>query len=393
MKKQKKILACFLACMMLAGCGGGNQPGQTETRSQIETPEEPSFAETEAAAKTENIWETAANGDRIDYMLTDSVSIKAVLEIPEEGLEEIPVIHAKRMSYSAETYRSALGIEAPTEEWEQSAPQGCEPDTSYHYDGTVNTGNGPTEGIVGVSVTGFLYTDLWLEQYSENYPVFSVNRDRKPLEGTDTEGDLGFMSRGEAIEAGQKFLMEKLGMEKVEILEAYSMRHEDMKKVQEMHIADDEKYGYMKEPTVLADWSEEDDAYLLYYEQFLGKLPIVSNPHSGEGPYVPMGTAELGLTARGVEYLHQDWNLEVTESRDEGLLPLEEIIKILEKKCAAFGSEKIIDTMKLVYYPILTSDSSAPYEYDFYPVWQFEFEDEYGLPIYINAVNGVEIMS
>ena len=50
--------------------------------------------------------------------------------------------------------------------------------------------------------------------------------------------------------------------------------------------------------------------------------------------------------------------------------------------------------MKLVYYPYPTDiDPNAPYEYDLYPVWQFEYETQFGKElIYINAVDGIEIV-
>ncbi len=386
MRKQGRIFLLLLAFLTLAGCGAEQKEtgGEKETGISVET--------------EENGWAGIANGDMVEVPISEGVMLKAQVEMPEEGMEGIQTLHVRMDGFPAETYREAFGIQEPVEEWAYREGFGFEPEKVYNYSGEAGTGEERMPATLALGTDVYFSTKKWEDKYAGNYPVYSVNGLRDPWEEAVTNADLEFMDREEAIAAGREFLTEELGIEDARILQAISMRHEDMQKIQQNTIREEQELGYnIKSPTTMDDWSKEDDAYLLVYEQIFHGLPIVSYPLvRSDDFYIPGGTVELGLTVRGVERIQQSWSLEVLESRDEELLPLEEIIGALEKKYGmTLAGGLTLDTMKLVYYPYPTAvDPDAPYEFDLYPVWQFEYKkDEYGSDfVYINAVDGMEIV-
>ena len=389
MKKIKRLAALLLAAALLSGCGGGkpDAPKGSNTGNEGQT-------ETQPAELT---WETVSNGDMIEREISEGVTLKARIQMPEEGLDGIQVLHVKQVGFSAEVYKEAFGIETPIEEWDYREGFGFEPEKVYNYTGMIDTGKETMQAILTLGTENFLSTERWFDKCAGNYPFSSYNNYPTPTEGMDTASDLPFMDKEEAIERGQEFFTETLGLEDVRILQAFSMRHEDMKKVQEDTIEQEKELGYnIKNPTSLDEWSEEDDAYYLIYEEIIHVLPLVSYPlPRNDDFYLNHGVVSLGITDRGIEMVQQGWTREVSEEWEEPLLSFEEVMKALEKKYSMTLTDGVeLIGMKLVYYPYPTDiDPNAPYEYDLYPVWQFEYETQFGKElIYINAVDGIEIV-
>ena len=109
-----------------------------------------------------------------------------------------------------------------------------------------------------------------------------------------------------------------------------------MKKVQEDTIEQEKELGYnIKNPTSLDEWSEEDDAYYLIYEEIIHGLPLVSYPlPRNDDFYLNHGVVSLGITDRGIEMVQQGWTREVSEEWEEPLLSFEEVMKALERNIA-----------------------------------------------------------
>ena len=120
MKMKKKWIAAILLLALLSGCGGGepDAPKGSNTGNEGQT-------ETQPAELT---WETVSNGDMIEREISEGVTLKARLQMPEEGLDGVQVLHVKQVGFSAEVYKEAFGIETPIEEWDYREGFGFEPE-------------------------------------------------------------------------------------------------------------------------------------------------------------------------------------------------------------------------------------------------------------------------
>ena len=143
-------------------------------------------------------------------------------------------------------------------------------------------------------------------------------------------------------------------------------------------------------------WGTEDNCYWILFEQIIHGVPVLSNQINRQDDlYIPSCQIIVGYTQDGIEYLQIDNGYQQLEEKEVSLRPIEDIVDTLKKKFElAITGEVTIDQMKLIYYPLtIGKNQHHQWECDMMPTWEFRLrQDEYSNYVYIDAVNGIEIV-
>ncbi len=377
----RKILLCITTALLftIAACGSKEKIEETVEKETSDSQAEKSIA----------------NGDHISLELTEDVIIDADVVIPEEGLETVEVCQARACGYDGSKLMEKMIPNVDKEAIEIAEGYSFEPEFSYRYEGEL----GLYDSAVGTWRVGLeidLSTEHW-DKCRKYFPLYSMGYGLTS-HGLALDEDFAFATKEEAITMAEEYLVDTVGLEKVNFLRLYAINHSHMQTVQESMYADPtwETAG-KPEKITLDSWDENDDCYWMKFEMVFHGLPVLSNQISRqELSFQPLGTVEVGYTKAGIEYVYISEGYEVITSEKAQLVPIEDVFAALRRKYEMAITGKItIDEMKLIYFPQLLADNydNKNYEFDMIPTWQFSFKQgEYTQYVYVNALDGTEVV-
>ena len=392
MKRWNQVLiSTVIAGAILTGCGEGPK---VNVNKQSETSINNSLEETTDHAKQEDEIHEVKNGDHVKATLIDGVTIDTEIQLPDTGLSDVKKYRVVVDGFDGEKVIPNLFGSMPEEIQIQPGSEG-EVATTYWYTGNLGEQWGNMEGTFSVGNNLTIYTEHW-NKLNSNFPIV-YELGEIVLYGDDIQKeDFDFATEEVVLQVVKQYLKENVGLDSLNTKATYTFNYRQMQAVEAEYYnlpEDEQTKPISKESSI---WGEQDNCYWIILEQLYHGIPILSRRIIWQDDtYIPSVQIEAGYTAKGLEYINIDNCFKEVGQESVNLLPMENIYEALRKKFELVLINNItINQMKLIYYPMPTGHSvNGKWEYDLVPVWQFCFqENEFNNYIYINAIDGIEIV-
>lgn len=370
MMKTKRGVCAGIVFFLLFICGCGQQNGRSGDNLEIK------------------------NGDTIARQLTEDVSMNAVVQIPEAGLDSVERCTVRNQWFNGKEMAERAFPQIPESEWDYPDNTGQGISSSALYEGNLNIKEG------GEAVPGMIYLG----------PGINISTDRSQaarncfkhailgirISDIHSQKEFAFASIEEAAEEVDHYWQEITGLEGAAFFCAFSVSHEAILEEQEIMLKIEEEVG-ADYPIDIYEWDETDDCYDIRMELLVNGIPLTADPMLREdGIYVPSGEIRAIYTSDGIVNLsYALGSYEILKKDSVDLVSMDVLFEALEKKFSMMITGKTeIDRMQMVYYPIPLSPDLEVREYDLVPVWRFWFKTgEMMNCFYINAITGEEIVS
>ena len=209
---------------------------------------------------------------------------------------------------------------------------------------------------------------------------------------TYSKGQVSFGSRGEAIEAVKQELAE-IGFSEFEFrLEAYPANHKTMEKIEAERCTSKEEQAQKKD-----EWTQEDDAYVVYGFQTQDALPVfhqwMSVFQSMAYDNIDNAVVSAVYSRRGIEQLRVEYVYYLEDTGETlTLKEFEEIAGIVEAKFENILNESTYEVTRAKLFQMVRLNEKQEYAAE--PIWYFEVaEDGASKSVtLVDAVTGKEIV-
>lgn len=196
---------------------------------------------------------------------------------------------------------------------------------------------------------------------------------------TDTGAELRFLSAQDSI-GKVKELMAQIGLSAETDLKSYGLKAEEAQQWEE-HLSHDGEY---QEELYKQDWSEQDDAYLIYGYQTVQGIPVFHEKMflGGRMKYlIPDNAAVQAIyTANGIENIHSSYLYQFEES-DENveLQPFGRIADAVAERLSGTLTSEQYEVETAVLMELVKHNQEQAYEV--YPIWYTEARSESGTTV------------
>lgn len=327
---------------------------------------------------TENEVKQDARFPETIYMEADRVTVDCKLEIDDGSRnqqKQLPGVDGKIYTDAEKAYQTYVAEKEVKEEHHDEGSDGWPDSDSYIFldGGTMTVGSTFAFGTAN----------------SKYY--FRAGTTKEENVNEYAEHPVSFMSGEEAVDQVKKTLKDLGYPEEEFYFSYYSLNWETMKNV-ESRYADE---GLIEAENIKDEWSEEDDAYLVYAFQKASDLPVyhqmMSITHELAFDTVDSAPVQAIYSTRGFEWMYISNIYDFEGENEVQLQNIDNIIHVVTDKYNALLNDSTYLVNRAKLYVRVYLDENQDYKTSL--IWYFEVQDDSGKKevMLVDAVSGKEI--
>lgn len=349
----KRLQVCVLAVLSILIMGG------CKTTTEDEVKQDSCFPET-------------------IYMEADRVTVDCELEIDDGSRnqqKQLPGVDGEIYPDAENAYQTYVAGKEVKEEYHDEGSAGLPDRDSYIF---------LEGGIMSVGPV-FSFGTANSKYYSR------AGTTKKENVNEYAEHPVSFMSGEEAVEQVKKALKDLGYSEEEFYFSYYSLNWETMKNV-ESRYADE---GLIEADNIKDEWSEKDDAYLVYAFQKASDLPVyhrmMSITHELAFDTVDSAPVQAIYSTRGLEWINISNIYDFEGENEVQLQNIDSIIQVVTDKYNALLNDSTYLVNRSKLYVRVYLDENQDYKTSL--IWYFEVQDDSGKKevMLVDAVSGKEI--